>query len=796
MSRTLSVCFLAGALTGAVSAADSPELTTGATRAGVGRYAPESWGEVETRVRNPGAAAEELLVLHAFGGRDNVQFGGRVWLPPESRRRLTLPVRPPEPDRSLRGQKTPSFALETLLVREGNGGPEQQLGRKSGLLPAVRRRPVTAVVSGGGDAVPTEVAVGLRKAKGLGPAMGYLGGQSLPKVTAGYEALDCLIVASDGEDVSDAQRLALRQWVLSGGRLWIMAERTSPELARDLLGPDWSLHRVGRTSLNDVAIEGGGSSHETTASDPIPFVRVAHSGMRVRHRTRGWPASLTKSVGRGRLLVTTVGGRAWLEEDGAATPVLRDLRDFFSESAGPAPIPAEQLEPYAAKWIGHEALARRPVAAVLGLYCAALLVAGAFLMRKRRLEHMGWLGAAAAVGAAIGIAALGTLHRRRVPLTFATGQIASIQPSQQHAVIGGVMGIYSPRARRGVVRASRGGIVWSDVAHSRSGAPLRTIWTDIDRWHWENFDLPSGALVTAGFRQSSWLERPVSCRIRLGADRVTVRFRPGPLRGLRDPLLAAPRGTLPLEKAGTEQSGSGRLHRFAGSPDRRLPRGQYIDAGVLSGRQRLHQQLYSAALSQSDYPSGLTLMVWARPMDLGLTLPSEAVRRDRAMIAVDAKLERPEPGERVVVPAALVESRPLLDRGATITAYNPMTGEWIEQVRQPMRIPLAFTLPENLGPIRVDRLELEMRMDASAWRVAARPLGGGAALATAEGPRGETTLRFDAGAGLQPDEAGRVSLALHIEPRGEPDRRATWTLHRVGLSVHGVAGAEEKGAEP
>src|SRR5437660_5913508 len=71
------------------------------------------------------------------------------------------------------------------------------------------------------------------------------------------------------------------------------------------------------------------------------------------------------------------------------------------------------------------------------------------------------------------------------------------------------------------------------------GRALRRVQTDLDRWHWENLDLPPG-VRTGPFRHTVRTAEPVEATVRFGPDGVEGRVTPGPFGRIEDALLSTP----------------------------------------------------------------------------------------------------------------------------------------------------------------------------------------------------------------------------------------------------------------
>jgi len=776
------LCLWSALVAGAGAAEDEPRLEGGAGMAGASQYMRRTWGSVAVRIRNPAAQDAQLLVLHEFDNAPHIQFGARLWVPGQARRQVQFPIRP---DRIPGAEESGSGGgvSGTTRLLDTSGAVERQLDREKFLLPVARAEPVTGILAGGRETDGLVDAVtAAQVSAGLPTSLAFLREGQLPTVPAGYEVLDVLVFAARDPQIDAAGLLALRQWLLAGGRLWVMAERVDPGVLAKLLGEDWPVAVVDRYTTTEIEVAGHAWSSET----PAEVARVLAPSMEVSHRAAGWPAAMSARVGRGELLVTTVGGKAWMKEDGSASEPLAALGEFLRPAEARQMVPVNDLGPIVTRQIGYEIIGRAPILALFAIYVAALLGLGIVLHRRGRLEHAAWLGAAVAIGVAGALAVLGTINRRQVPLTVASGQVASVVPSQQHAFISGLMSIYSPEAQTGVIRASEGGMVWSDMARSRTGKPLRTIWTDVDQWHWENFDLPSGATVNVEFRKSAHLPERVRAGLRLAGDRVVVDLEPGPFKNFQDVLLATGRGAIALSP--TEGG-------YDAPALDVLPEGQYVRGTVLSDTQRRHQSIYRLLLGRQGFPGTPSLLAWAEPMELGMRFPAEAVRRDIALVSIPLEIERPPPGSSFRVPAPLIggDLAPGPAGRRVASLYDRSRGEWIASAN-PATIWWRFTPPRQLLPLAVENAHLVADIDAPGRTVELLVSGAASGRVVDSARGGGEQLRFEVGAGQTPalDEGGGLTLGLRVGPV-EGEANALWQLERMGLHLEARIPAGEGG---
>jgi hypothetical protein len=161
------------------------------------------------------------------------------------------------------------------------------------------------------------------------------------------------------------------------------------------------------------------------------------------------------------------------------------------------------------------------------------------------------------------------------------------------------------------------------------------VWTDLNRWHWENLALPPG-LRLAPFEATARLPEPVSARITLGPDGVVGTLTAGPFRDASDAVLAFP------SHRNLAVRFTGAAGEFAAGPGDQLLSGQFLTANVLSGEQRRRQEVYRklvARRTEAWYPTRPTLLTWASPLDLGFTFPEGTRQAGSALVAVPLTID-------------------------------------------------------------------------------------------------------------------------------------------------------------
>jgi hypothetical protein len=784
---------------------------------GVNTFRPQRWGVVGVTVANPSDRPAEVLSSHYFGDQSDRQFARQLWIPARAKRAAWHPVLPPA--NSPRGMSLPvkSLLIDRSHEREVVIGDRGDTLTHDGLLPTQPdTSPVTGLIADPDDAHAARTVQVARVALTLPPRVARLDGDSLPPTTESLQALDQLVVASDRPAADPAGCRAIRGWLHGGGRLWVRLDRVAPGTAALLLGEDFPGTVVDRVELTRWQFEQERASADPDdelydtprgkdvrrtdgAIDPfeapVEMARVLVPGVRPVHTIGGWPASFWVRSGRGLVLFTTVGPRVWVnprpEGDRAKgdpqnpvagyeeTEPLRQLaRPFLKPRDGPLLKP-QAFTPLVSAEVGHRVVGRGTVLAVLGAFCVALAAGGWWFGRRGDLAHLGWAGPAAAVGAALVLVVVGYSARTRVPPTLAVAQLVEIAPGAEDAPVTGLLALYNPEGAAAPLGAERGGAFLPDMK-GQGGTTRRMVRTDLDRWHWENLDLPPG-LHLAPFEVTARLSEPVSARATFGPGGVSGTLALGPFREPADAIIALPS----RRHVAVRLSETG----FTAGPSNQLAPGQFLAAEVLSEAQRHRQAVYRELLDQRvwpRYPARPTLLVWAAPLDLGFTFVEGARRSGAALLAIPLALDRPAPGTVVKIPAPFLPYQPLTGDGLTLL-HDPKHNDWVGPRAAPARAVLRVQVPRELLPLRVERAVIDADVSAPGrpFEVSAGPT----VLATRSGPTGRVRIEIDNPDALRPDAGGAIDLGLAVGAGpGE------WRINDLQIELTGRV-PEERGGE-
>jgi hypothetical protein len=828
---SIGIAFLSAATASAQQGEDLPLRLSGVNPDGIRTTATESWGAYSFALTNFTDKDRLGRVLVYFEHRPDVQYGRDVWVPAHSTRWSWLLVGPTEAQAG-----TGRREIGTLLYDRTDGQdrlilPPEAMGRIRSRAVAYRERePTTAILldEEGPDPPryaqlpqpdsPNQESLSLARAFRLmvrqsGIVQRVERGQIAPMAKA-FDGIDHFILASNRIADDPTGMRALRHWLQQGGKVWVMLDRVYPKTVAPLLGDALDFELVDRVDLTHFQIQPH-SEGERLSEPPLPqahdrpveFARVllpAHE--LIRHSVNGWPVWFTRKVGRGEVIFTTLGFRGWVR---ARTP--RDNEPgspFAADPSFPVPISpldeigmvlqpppekrtfgVESFQPMLTEEIGYSVIGRGTVIGTIGAFLLAGLALGFALRRSSRPELLGWLGPAAALGAAGVFLLLGEFSRRSVPPTVAVGQIVNAVPGKDEAAVRGLLAVYRPESGIVEAGADEGGFFELDMS-GIEGQVRRLVLTDMDTWRWENLTLPAG--VRAGsFHDSFRIGEPIRAVARFGPEGLEGKIT-GPCQELADALLSTPSGrnlSLHLRPDGSFRAGNADI----------LPKGDFLTGAVLSDRQQKRQAIYRAFLNRprtvgepgASTSGGNVVLAWAKPLDLPFHLSSEARRVGSALVVVPLQLEKSAPATTVSIPGPLLTYQRILDAGP----IRPVL-----ESREAIDMHLRFQLPREVLPFQVERGRLTVKIDAPSRRVtiAGRENTRLVPLHSTDSPLDPMRVEITEPGLLRLDPDGGLHLNLTISDMIQREKARTsgqvtekWTIDNLELEVSGRTSLEQ-----
>jgi hypothetical protein len=773
---------------------DSEALSASIGTAGAYRYQSGSWGVLSVRGENATESDAEALVS-VFLGKDTLnQFARRFWVPSGARRLAWLPIRVPQ---TIPADQN-SLEVSALHLIESAAGPAFE--RRSGepiitdslfALDAAKEVRVGLILRRNRPDDPDLTKVLDDDAFELldltrtisrceAPAM-VLHDQFLPPYPEAYDGLDQLFVCGEQLLADSGALSAIRTWLVRGGRMWVMLDRTSLDVLDAVLGNASTCQIVDRVELNDFVIETPGlamrneeSRERWVSEEPVDFVRVLADSVEVHSHIDGWPAAFSWKVGRGQLLATTLSPRGWRHEssefddlpdgipDSGPTRALAELAGQY-HAARPRGLLEEskaEISPILQEQIGYEIPSRSLAGSILGANFGVLLGLAVWLTRRHKLEHLAWVIPAATVSTAILLILVGSSQTSQVPPTAAVVQLVNVASETNEARSTSLISLFSSTTSELLLESPSSSSSQPDVTNL-AGVTKRTVWDDSQSVQWENIDVASGSVRSVVSQANVTLTEPIRARGTFGPEGFSGTLHGAHLLGSSSEAVIAwpPSPNTAVEFTSDSRFVCGEADVMAGA--------QYIRGGLLTDQQRRHQEIYRLVLDPADnlvYPERSTLFVWGKPQQIGVSIPEEFETIGSALYAIPLEIERMPKGSDFVIPSSFIRMENAAGRWGVSGVYDARKGKWREDATAPTDALFRFVLPSQILPCRVTKATLRLKVHAPSRRVDLTALSAGekVSLQQRESPSGIIELVVEQPELLEIDRDGGILFGVSV----------------------------------
>jgi hypothetical protein len=385
------------------------------------------------------------------------------------------------------------------------------------------------------------------------------------------------------------------------------------------------------------------------------------------------------------------------------SPLSQLALDFFTPR--PEPLIARELaEEQVRQLIGYAIPSRGLVVGTLLAFTGLILVAAVWFGRRGRLEWMGLVVPGLAIACAGILLAAGWACRSTIPVSTAIVQTVQTIPGTAHIRTSGMAGVFAKEAQASTLSGEQGGWMSPDMG-GLEGTTRRMIWTDIDRWSWENFSSTPG-LRMVPFQTAGQAEVPIEALAEFAADGIRGTLFLPPDMEPTDGLIVTSHGRI-----GTQIRSDG---TFTARADAMLGTEQYVAAHVLSDEQQRRHRILSQMLTpgsarvQSLAP---TLLVWTRPWEAGTSLVHGSDTVGSALVSIPLQWTRPASGTSITIPAPFLPFREFTGPDGVRPGglYDARKEKWAERSGAVSGW-LAFSVPSNLLPLKVKSATLTFKV--------------------------------------------------------------------------------------
>jgi hypothetical protein len=807
--------------TGSATAVPSPTVTV--ANAGASRHVAGRWSTLSVNGLNKtGEDADEMSVV-TVGDESGLQYGRRLWIPAGSKRQSWLAVQIPEDASSAGDSPTSSpeiyTELTTMQLKETERGEEFKAnavgmpkGKRRLLLSSEAYRTGTMLAPRintldaeyqAGVISKTLYAISDSKRSGAQDlGMVDLNRGFIPPTSKPLDPLDQLIIADDAVLADTVGVRRIRAWLNNGGRLWIMADRVSPESVQKLIGDAMCYGVVDEVELNDfqIRVRAVHSSSQDDFTDmsfdnPIRMSRVVVDTDDVVCDIDGWPAAFWKQVGQGEVLFTTLGARGWLLDAKISPPLQALAGRFFVSKMEPPKYVAEVSEVLDSE-IGYKIPSRSSIAWVLSLQMLVVVVGGAALMYKKKLQGLAVLVPVSALTAMVILVGMGKLNTNKVPSTIAIGQIVRTTPDSATAGVSSVAAIYSQEERS--LPIATGGDNTTHLVGQDYGAPKRIVWDDAGGARWYFVSQPPGVVQHVESEAVVEIDQPWNAIGKFTPDGFEVRTDGLPLSVCEDSFVATV-GTPDLGLVVSEEPEQ--IYRGNGV----LLPGRFIGSSVLSERQQKRQELLRelSAPEVKFFSEEPTLVTWTKPLEIGLEFGEGYERVGWSLVSLPLRFEKTPPGTSFKVPSTFVRQGPLLGTLGS-QFYNATTGKWLDGLVKPGEVGVRCSVPQSVMPCELGKAQIDLTIKAPGRTVAIKGFVEGEFKTLKEfvSPIGAVQYSITDPAALLLDKKGGLRVTISVsesdeqkaaaeladksgEGQGDP-LRSTWGIESLQVSFEGV----------
>lgn len=630
-------------------------------------------------------------------------------------------------------------------------------------------------------------------------------GRPLPLQLVEWDALDLFVIANPEALQDPAALEAMRQFMVRGGRVWVMLDQVPSDLIQPLLGPEQSLQEVERVMIDDFSVEVSPPAEHLSEGDlriasgsEVVMARVVQSGGRVLQRVDGWPASIAMPVGYGQLLLTTLDSSAWIEprlEQRSTDPsfqsnftVRRWGANWAADANAHFPVlPLTDESEYPLLRIGNPVVPRGWVATALFGFCIVLAAVGAWLAAARHQTWIGWIAPGLAVMTSLSLLLAASWVRREIPESVSRLQVVDVGDDGALAIVREQSAVFLDRLSPMQLDSQFNGAMRS--SDSVTSGVRRFVVEDFERWSVTNeawppgswryqaqFALPTVDLTVRGSLTDKGLQLEMPAELPAPLEDPVLGFVVG------DPLLCrAAAGGVEVDERLT------------------VGEGRWIAGSILSAEQQRRMDIYQQFFEPNEdlQRPARRLYGWTPPW------PTSGWNRElnqpgAALVALPVRLQRPAVGQEVFLPHGLIQLRRGLNAQNVTATYDDRTGVWRKELLVAVDAELDFVLPPEVVPFSASSLALELDIRAPERKVTVSAIGpsGPIELAQLDSPSLPWSATITDPSVLQLVEDGRLEVLLRISPRqladgtDADDSYVTWQIAHFHASLRGSVQAQ------
>ena len=333
---------------------------------------------------------------------------------------------------------------------------------------------------------------------------------NLPSQIADWQTIDEIVISSDRVFQDEAVVGSLNRWIAGGGRAWVMFDEIDPANIRRILSDEMSCERLDDIDLNRFVVESTSFSKlkevdRTVVNEkPVHFRRVVQTGGEVTLSIDKYPLAIWYRVGKGLVLLTTLGPEGWLEprtsqrKPGEEYETAFQLRAWAVAMADrlhepkpmTAPIDVAEVQ-YALQQIGNPVLNRSFVLSIVFGFCLLLCAVAGICRLTNHMLRLVWLVPLVSLAASAPLMIASVFQRREIPDTSAHLQLIEVQPGSQTIQATQWTASYMSHAHQDKLLGEGDAVVsWPPTSGQLD--LRRWTWLDYGKWELTSSGWPSG----------------------------------------------------------------------------------------------------------------------------------------------------------------------------------------------------------------------------------------------------------------------------------------------------------------
>ncbi len=732
----------------------------------------ETWNQMSFAVKNDTSNEDNFLVTTYFDEVPGQQYARRLWLPAHSRRQSWMLVK--TPSKISEGDLAEAKGMQTLVLQDqgyGETAVASDSGRRSHdhYVRCVEWSPKKLLLT---DSNTPDVLEYMNSLK-TGNARGYhiqMDGEFPTSVTA-YDEVTHIVLSTSRILTNPLAIDTLRSWLFAGGDLWVHLDRVDEKILNHLLSGGGSVSVVDELDLTSIQVTGPEVSRlsfdETTieAERPLRMLRVVHQGFEEMATVDGWPIVIEKSVGNGRIVVTTIDSRAlyvprtFRERAQSSRPrstaVGGSLGEVFFNDRNNQTSETTDWSNISSSYIGYTVTKKSTVTWILLVFSATLILSCIWCWRSRQYFRMTIISPVLAFFATLALFLLGSHSRGAIAPTEAMIQFAELDREGNVSIQGGRSTYRTVAGQENISLRDSG---WVDFTSSLPGSAKRLVWSENGDRSWENLDLPAG-------QQASSLQIQKKMMPTVASLTLDEKGLVGTISGESDSGFTS--GILVFPSGDRSSARMNRLGQLLSQPSDMLAPGQYSTDEVLDDRGKMRSEVFQKLLSgPRQFPVEARLYYWKKPFDLEIE-DFESIREDGdALVSVPVQFQRPASGSSFYLPKFIIHFRSIINpTGGVSTVFNNRKRIWNESTSSLSDTTLRCSIPDIFAPFELSRLNviLDLRIPGREVRIHAKKRDGSMELLKVlESPVGRQEIEIQSAEFLHQDPSDVLTLHIHV----------------------------------